>query len=410
MATPSVTTDRSAARRVATVLLVGGLGYLFAALAADGGPSLRAVLLRYGFVVAGIFAIAPPHVLLPDTAAAFLQLLNPSPRTLLARQGRPWGFIVAAFLVPPVLLAAEMGGEVGWPLAEVGLIVLGVGVYAFGHYTAIGPVSQAWQEGRAGGWYHRRVEADPRAIMQIPLGLVPTVLASARVFALAAVVILGTAALANAGWVTISWLPAAALLGYSMARLARRVAGFDHDFYCTNALYTELLTAGSPRESQREPIRYEAVYWAPRRLRPHVWASLLQLDRRLPLGRLFTLGVLVLWVLFVRDVPDGVIAGYLLLGLGAKNGAVGLLTSEALAPPAFDLAQASPAGWAATRFFVNLRWTLPLALALLVVALFDSGFSLRDVALWVGIDLAFALFTAWLFTYAAEVRYRRRFA
>ena len=200
------------------------------------------------------------------------------------------------------------------------------------------------------------------------------------------------------------------LLGYATATLARRVATYDHDFYCTNALYTELLTAGGPRTTQREPVSSEAVYWAPRRYRPHVWASLVQLDRRLPLGRLFALGVIGLWVLFARDATAGVIAGYLLLGLGAKNAAVGVLTAEPLAPRAFDLAQQSPAGWTATRFFVNLRWTLPLALALAVVALFDASFALADVALWVGVDVGLALFTAWLFTYAAEVRYRRRFA
>ncbi|MEP0547136.1 MAG: hypothetical protein ABJF88_09395 [Rhodothermales bacterium] len=410
MAIPNVTTDRSAARRVGTVLLVGGLGYLFAAFAVDGSGSLREVLLRYAFVVVGIFAVAPPHVLLPDAAAAFLQMLNPSPRALLVRQGRPWGFIVAAFLVPPVLLAVEIGGAVGAPLVEVALVVLGVGVYAFAHYTAIGPDSQAWQEGLAGGWYRRLVEKEERASMHIPFGLVPTVLASARVFALGAAVILTTAALADAGLVAVAWLPGAALLGVATATLTRRAAGYDHDFYCTNALYTELLTAGGPRTTQREPVRPDAVYWAPRRLRPHVWAGLVQLDRRLPLGRLFALGVIGLWVLFARDAADGVIAAALALGLAAKNGAVGVLATETLGPRAFGLAQQSPLGWTATRFFVNLRWTLPLALALSVIALFDADFTLADVALWVGVDVGLAFFTAWLFTYAAEVRYRRRFA
>ena len=410
MATPNVTTDRSAARRVGTVLLVGGLGYLFAAFAVDGSGSLREVLLRYAFVVAGIFAIAPPHVLLPDAAAAFLQMLNPSPRSLLLRQGKPWGFIVGAFLVPPVLLAVEIGGAVVLPLVEVALVVLGVGVYTFAHYTAIGPVSQAWQEGRAGGWYRRLVERDERASMHIPLGLVPTVLASARVFALGAGAILATAGLASAGLTTFAWLPGALLLGWAAATLVRRAATYDHDFYATNALYTELMTAGGPRTTEREPIAYEAVYWSPRRFRPHVWASLVQLDRRLPLGRLFALGVIGLWVLFARDAAGGVIAGYLLLGLGTKNAAVGVLTRAPLAPPAFDLTLQSPMGWTATRFFVNLRWTLPLALALAVVALFADAVTLADVALWVGVDLVLALFTAWLFTYAAEVRYRRRFA
>jgi hypothetical protein len=410
MAAPNVRSDRGAVQRLGTLFLVGGLAYLFAALAADGTASLRDVLLRYAFVAAGVFAIAPPHLLLPDRAAGWLQLLNPSPRALLGRQGRPWMFTVAAFLVPPVVLAFEIGGAWVQPLVEVVLVVLGVGVYAYNHYTVIGPVSQAWQEGRAGGWYRRLVEKDERADMHIPHGLVPTVLASARIFGLAAAVILATALLVSYGPALLALLPPVALLGYATLRLIRRVPQYDHDFYCTNALYAELMTSGGPRESQREPIRYDAVYWAPASLRPHVWAGLRQLDRRLPLGRLFALGVIGLWVLFVRDASAGAIAGYLGLMLLAKNAAVGLLTAEPLAPRAFDLALQRPAGWTATRFFVNLRWTLPLALALALVAFFDASFTLAHVALWVGVDLVLALLTAWLATYAAEVRYRRRFA
>jgi hypothetical protein len=402
--------DRGVGQRVGTLLLVGGLAYLFAALAAGTEQSLREVLLRYAFVAAGVFAIAPPHLLLPDRSVRWLQLLNPSPRRLLGRQGKVWGFVVAAFLVPAVVLAVDVGGAWLLPLVEVALVVLGVGLYAFDHYTAIGPVSQAWQEGTRGARYRRLVTLDERASLHIPHGLVPTVLASARVFAIAAATILATALLVSFVGAAFGIVPPLALLGYSVIKLARRVPQYDHDFYCTNALYTELLMRGGPREAQREPVAYEAVYWAPRRQRPHVWAGLRQLDRRLPLGRLFALGVLGLWALFIRDASAGVVAGYLLIALGAKNGAVALLASEPLAPRAFDLTLQRPAGWTATRFFVNLRWTLPLALALALVALFDPGFALADVALWVGVDLVFALVTAWFATYAAEVRYRRRFA
>src|SRR5690554_191751 len=176
-------------RRVGAVALVGGLGYVFAALAAESDASARAVLLRYAFVAAGVFATAPPHVLLPDGAVRLVQLLNLSPRALLIRQLGPWSLVVGAFLAPPVLLAAELGGA--WAaLAETGLIVLGIGLYAFAHYTGIGPVSQEWQEGTRGGWYRTLVARDPRASFQVPHGLVPSVLASARVFGLGALAIL----------------------------------------------------------------------------------------------------------------------------------------------------------------------------------------------------------------------------
>ncbi len=406
-------------QQIGTVLLVGGVGYLFAALAAVGEASARDVLLRYGFVAAGAFAVAPPHVLLPDAAVPWLQLLNPSPRALLLRQARPWGFVVAAFLVPPIVLALEVGttergtievGDVGWPLLEVLLVVLGVGVYAFEHYTGIGPVSQAWQEGARGERYRRLVAKDSRASLHISHGLVPTVLASARIFALSAAVILTSAWLANAGRTGVAWLPAAVLLGYSLLRLLRRVPQYDRDFYATNALYVEVLTAGGVRETMREPLRPESVYWAPRALRPYVWASLVQLDRRLPLGRLFALGVLGLFVLLARGAPGSVLAGTLLLGLGAKNAAVFCLAAPPLAPPAFDLALQSPAGWVATRALVNLRWTLPLALALGLAALVSDAVTALDLLLWSGVDVALALVTAWLATYAADLRYRRRFA
>lgn len=389
-------------RRVGAVALVGGLGYVFAALAAESDASARAVLLRYAFVAAGVFATAPPHVLLPDGAVRLVQLLNLSPRALLIRQLGPWSLVVGAFLAPPVLLAAELGGA--WAaLAETGLIVLGIGLYAFAHYTGIGPVSQEWQEGTRGGWYRTLVARDPRASFQVPHGLVPSVLASARVFGLGALAILAAAFLGDLGW-----LPGALLLAYAALALARRAGAFDHDFYCTNALFAEALAQGGVRESQREPVAYEAVYWAPARWRPHVWAGLRQLDRRLPLGRLFALGVLLGWALLVRGAPGQVLGGVLALGLLAKNVTVGLVTAPRFAPRAFGLWLQPAAGWAATRFLMNVRWTLPLALALGLAALFSERVTLAHVGLWVGVDLVLALVIAWLVTHAAESRHLRR--
>ncbi len=392
------------------MIVVVGLGYIFAALAADGTASLHALLLRYAFVAAGAFAIAPPQVLLPDPAVRVLQLITPSPRALLLRQLRAWGTVVAAFLVPPLALAWEAEGAGRWfVLAEAALVLFGVGLYAFEHYTALGPVSQEWQDGRRGGWYRDRIARDPRASLQIPHGLVPSVLASVRVFGVAVLVILSTAALSNAGYGSAAWLPGLVLLGLAGRKLARRAEHYDHAFYATNALYTEALASGGTRISEREPVAYDAVYWSPPALRPHVWAGLLQLDRRLPLGRLFALGVLGLWVLLLQEAPSAVVAGVLALGLVAKNGAVALLTPVRLAPRAFGLALQSETGWTATRFLVNVRWTLPLALLLGITALFSSAFDLADAARWIGLDLALALLIAWLVTYAAEGRYRRRF-
>ena len=51
-----------------------------------------------------------------------------------------------------------------------------------------------------------------------------------------------------------------------------------------------------------------------------------------------------------------------------------------------------------------------LALALGLAAYLSDTFSYAEAALWIGADLVLALVTALLATYAAEGRYRRRFA
>ena len=404
---PNVTHDRAALRRLGGLLPVVGAAVLFALLDTEG--SLRTILLRYAFAAVGAFAVAPPHLLLPDRAVGLLHLVNPRPRDLFIRQALPWALAVVAFLIPPLVLALGRDDAL-LPLLDVALVVLGVGVYAFAHYTEIGAVSQAWQEGRAGGWYHRLREVAPQIWLNVPLGLIPSVLASARVFAVGAGVTLATAALANAGHAGGGWIPPAALLALSSLRLARRVPHWDRAFYQTNALYAEVLAAGGPRATERTPVPVESVYWAPVSLRPHVWAGLVQLDRRLPLGRLFALGIVVVWVMMLRGTSAEILAATLALGLVAKNGAVSLLTTPRLAPRAFDLALQRESGWTATRFLINVRWTLPLALALGLAAYLSDTFPYAEAAFWIGFDLVLAFLTAWIATYAAEGRYRRRFA
>jgi Ethanolamine utilization protein EutJ (predicted chaperonin) len=62
------------------------------------------------------------------------------------------------------------------------------------------------------------------------------------------------------------------------------------------------------------------------------------------------------------------------------------------------------------RFFVNLRWVLPFALSLGLVAWLDPTFAARDAALWVGVDIGTALGVAALVTAIHELMVRRRFA
>ena len=127
----------------------------------------------------------------------------------------------------------------------------------------------------------------------------------------------------------LAWVPGLLLLAWSAETLRRLLPAYDRAFYATNAFYSEIFRrAGGVRVADREPIPYRAVYWAPRRWKPSVWASLLQLDRKLPLGRFIALGHVALWLLFFRDAAPDTIAVYLVLFIAAKNGASYLLVTR----------------------------------------------------------------------------------
>ena len=397
-------------------LLFGLLGYVSVLLGSGAEPAVRTVLLRYWMLLAlAVFAVGAPHVLLPDDEVRFLQLLNPSPTALLRRQLKKWGVLVGLFALPGLLLAFFDPGHWTRQLAgkalhglEMLLVVGGAGLYSFERYATIGRRSQAWQEGRQGGWY-RALKRNSPGGFAVPDGLVPAMLVTQQIFVVG---ILYVAAGAYAGQVAVvlSWIPGFVLFAWSALKLLRRRTAYDRHFYSTNAFYAEIFRQGGVRAAEREPVPYEGIYWVPRRWRPHVWAGLRQMDRRLPIGRFLVLGHLMLWILFFQQAAPGVIAAYLLLMTAAKNGASFILATEPMAAPSLHLWQQDVLDWGVVRFFVNLRWTFVLVMSLGVVALFDADFGAGQVLLWTAVDVGLAALSAALVTYFTEETYRKRHA
>lgn len=399
------------------VLLLGILGYVAGLLGAEVPIDLRAGLLRYWTMLsAAALAMAVPHVLLPDPRVPLLQLLNRSPAQLLTYQLGRWMPVVALFALPAVVLAFYDPGawmnEVATKsvlVIEHLLIIVGIGVYSLMHYVMLGARSQAWQEGRAGRWYATAVETAGQGV-SVPRGLVPALFATARIFSVALAAVIAAAYLEPVATGLAAWMPGGALCLIAGWRVQRAGAAYDRHFYHTNAFYREVLGGGGVRAQAREPIAYDAIYWVPHRWRPAVWASMRQFDRALPLGRLVALGHGLFWLLCWQGVASTILAAYLLLFIVAQNAACYVLIQPSIAPPMFQITHASPTHWMLVRFFVNLRWALPFALSLGLVAWLDPTFMARDAALWVGVDIGTALGAAALVTAIHELMVRRRFA
>jgi hypothetical protein len=216
-------------------------------------------------------------------------------------------------------------------------------------------------------------------------------------------------AIQSAGVVHAGVLVGAALLLLSAVRQAAWLGRADAFIFRSHAFFNEMYRAfGGARMSDREPLPFASLYWVPARVRPAVWAHLRQMDRRMPLGRLVAAALLLLWVVLYSQGYGAMAASLLAVIVLAKNAAPFMLAGPDASPPALHLRLHGVPAWVTIRSFVSLRWTLPIALALTVAALFSATLTL--VVVWVLADVALALLCSLVLALSTEHAYRRRFA
>ncbi|PQJ35152.1 hypothetical protein BSZ35_11585 [Salinibacter sp. 10B] len=352
--------------------------------------------------------MAPPNVLLPDPNATTLQLLNWSPTRLLRYQLGRFGPLLGLAVLPAVLIAfvdpaaplRHLGAK-ATALGQAVLLMVGTAGDSFAHFAGLGPRSQAWQEGQAGQWYGRAVEERGQGI-SLPRGLVPALFATTRCFVVALIAVLLTGAGAQAGSGLWTWGPGLVLLGWAGVRLWRARAAYDRHFYHTTAFYEEVMGGGTLQLDGREPLPIDALYWVPSRWRPAVWASLRQLDRRLPLGRLVALAHAGVWLLCIRGTDSALVAGGLVLLFLAQTATCALLTAPTAAPLSFQRTLQSVSDWMATRTFVNLRWLPAHVGSLVIIVLFDDAYGMTWVLTWSTVHVTLAFGAAVAATVAHE--------
>lgn len=397
---------------IAYIVAVAGLGAL--AWAAGAGLDLdgRARLVRYvGILIAAFLAVAAPHLLYPDPHARRLQLSNPGPERLLRHQGGRWGPVIIALAVPALVLSLGSDGPVGrrWALAAEGaLATVGLGLFVLARVAALGPRSLAWERGEAGARYRRLKERGQEVstapLLAVPDSLVPGLLLTAEVFVLGSVVAIAGQASGVSGW---GLAGAGMLVVLAIVCLVRQRAGFDRSFWTTNGVWSDAFRSAGGPNAGRDSLGYASVYWAPRAVRPAVWAGLVSLDRRLPLGRIAWAGLVLVVVVHAVGAPSGARAAVLILWMVAVNGAVALTASEALMPATLAHRLHGVFGWTCARFLMNVRWLPPLAATLSVLAWLTDGVGWPVVVRWVAVDLAVAAFSALVVTLATRARFRR---
>lgn len=397
-------------------LLLGVVIYF--SLSASSGETLdaRKTIMGYCTLFAcALFATSLPNALIPDTLLSFHQLVNTSPTQLLRDQFSRWVPWIGSMLIPPVLVAfyepgawtEAIGAKLFLVIANLST-VLAMGIYSFCFYYSIGPNAQHWQEGSTGGWYDKMVAFDPRFEVPLPRGLIPALTATSRIFMTGVVVVIAQLYLArDVGLIHTLW-PAFIILAWSLYKLNTLHQTFDAAYYHTNAFYREIFQRGSLRTEERIAIAYDAVYWVPHKWRSHAWMNLVQLDRVMPIGRFLTIGIVVLWVMIWQGVNTTYITSYILLLITVKNLASLVLSRQGLNPPSFQHLFQSRTDWSLTRFFINIRWTLPLFIGMISLAWLHPLFSVETAIAWTLLDILLSFAFAWTITYAVTTQSRER--
>lgn len=409
-------------RRGATLHALGwlALALTFGALGAlasiDAERSARVVVL----LAAAGMGVGAPHRLFPDPHRAFVQLANLHPAALLRRRLGQWLPIPFVLSAAPVGLALAAG--LPWLAAEAALGVLAVGLYAFARYIPLGERTGRWERREAGGAYRAFVRRMPGYQFQVPDALVPGLLVTGEVFLVGALVATLGRALgaipilvpsAGIAWTEaspLSLLPAAVLLGLAAALVARRAARFDVFAYSSDAVWADAFRATPSADAGRPSVAYDAVYWAPHRLRPHVWAGLVSLDRRFPLGRIVAVALLVVVVAVWTGAPDGVRWATLGLTLLAATAPLALTASDEILPGALTTRLGGGLPWIAARWLMAVRWVPPVAVTVGLSAWLSSAVTGLEAAFWVGAQLLLAALVAIAVTLVQRSRTRRAYA
>lgn len=359
------------------------------------------VLNRYLlFLFAGLIAFIAPWTLFPQQSIWIAQALNPGTKTiqkvLFKRFGTVWVGAMTLFSVislQPAILEYNSKFLFAW--LDAVIIVHAVLLFAMVKFAPMGIVSQQWQEGTRGRALMDYIKETSSGGIGVPAGSMPTYGATLQVAIIGMMTVIAGAWVQNVfGWST-SAVPAILLLGFALWRWQERFRSLDVHFYHSHGFYHELFrNPGGRSDAGREPIPVESLYWVPATIKSPLWMTLRQMDRKLPLGRLITLGFVLYWILIYSGVlANQLIVIFPIVVMLVKNLSVVRMESAPYSSPMYRRLLGSELKWFWIRCFGALRWSAPLHLFTGITVWFVGGLTSLDWIIWIYADILMIIFT-----------------
>lgn len=351
----------------------------------EGQVEENRIRVRYLlFAWSGLVAFILPYISFPDPSRRICQLGNLPPRALMKRYLYRHRLLVVIALVVLLLTALPASGSGTLPerlllFVSGGLFLGGIYLYSAARYLNTGSESQQWQESERG----RSVSMKLAALAKYPVdpGSIPSLISSAWIAIVGMMGVVAGALLSSLFgglWGELVWGGFFFLFG--LQRCYRLVPEADRLFYQTNAFFGEFFGELKQGKAGPEPLKADQIWWIPTRWRVHGWAIMAQMNRVLPAGRFIAGGHLFLWILAYRDLEGGVLILFWMFFAILHQGLLLLTTDSSLVPVWWLRLLDSPAHWMATRFWVQVRWLLPLLAGLVVMKWLFARFGWMEIA------------------------------
>ena len=326
------------------------------------------------FFLSALIAFITPYLLFPDPNAVLLQLGNRSARGIFRHLTRRTGAFTSGAIV---VIAAVCFGDLITPLADLStkllysavgsLFFIGLMGVSISLYARSGEKSRFWKESEKG----RKLRSDMGEYLKYPIdpGSIPSFINTVIVGGLGMIGVSVGAALYGSYGSLFELTPAALFVAIAIVLIISLYRRAALHFYSTNAFFNEFFgetIAGNESESK---IQVEQLWWVPTLIKSHVWATLLQLDRKFPAGRVLFVGHMLIWLLsYQRPAEQTMISAWVLFAL-FHHAIILISLSDEYAPSWFRNWIGSVAQWTMVRIWIQFRWILILAVSIWVNSL-----------------------------------------
>lgn len=330
----------------------------------------RIITTRYLLLIlAAMTAFSTPYLLFPDRNSTLLQLGNVSSERLMKYLVKrimkliwPVYLLIAVMMVGDIHTFSQFLVLKAVNLFTAYLILTGLILISITRYVKSGPDSQFWKESERG----RDIRMKMADYFKYPIdpGSIPSLINTIWVTTLGFAIIVITAMVEQSiGGIGV-FILSAVFFAVSVVYTQKNSGSILKNFYASNAFFLEFFGSNLKGEDLTSKHEVGHLWWVPPQLKVHVWQFLVQIDRKIPAGRVVFTGHLLIWfIAYQRPDPGFIAVVWVIFAL--LHHLFTVLTFEVeMSPGWLHRWLASRWVWLGSRFWMQLRWIVPLVLSM----------------------------------------------